>query len=76
MVPLLAHFTYPPFSVFKTETYDKRDDFEFDIVNFLFLNGDVPLSNILWCLYFSTYSHIYIIYFSTSSHITSYKTGL
>ena len=24
--------------------YDKRDDFDFDIVNFLFLNGDVPRS--------------------------------
>ena len=22
--------------------YDKRDDFEFDIVNFLFWDGDVP----------------------------------
>ena len=25
-----------------TKTYDKRDDFEFDIVNFPFLGGDVP----------------------------------
>ena len=24
--------------------YDKRDDFDFDIVNFPFLNGDVPRS--------------------------------
>ena len=23
--------------------YDKRDDFDFDIVNFPFLDGDVPL---------------------------------
>ena len=28
----------------KTEIYDKRDDFDFDIVNFPFLDGDVPHS--------------------------------
>ena len=26
----------------KTTIYEKRDDFDFDIVNFLFLDGDVP----------------------------------
>ena len=40
----------------KTKIYDKRDDFDVDIVNFPFLDGDVPRSGILWCLYFSTYS--------------------
>ena len=25
-----------------SKIYDKRDDFDFDIVNFLFLDGDVP----------------------------------
>ena len=25
-----------------SKIYDKRDDFDFDIVNFPFLNGDVP----------------------------------
>ena len=28
----------------KTKIYDKRDDFDFDTVNFLFLDGDVPRS--------------------------------
>ena len=28
----------------KTKICDKRDDFEFDIVNFPFLDGDVPRS--------------------------------
>ena len=28
----------------KTRIYDKRDDFDFDIVNFPFLDGDVPRS--------------------------------
>ena len=38
----------------KAEIYDKRDDFDFDIVNFPFLDGDVPRSASY--LYFSTYS--------------------
>ena len=29
----------------KTKIYEKRDDFDFDIVNFPFLDGDVPRSN-------------------------------
>ena len=28
----------------KTKIYDKRDDFDFEIVNFPFLDGDVPRS--------------------------------
>ena len=28
--------------VVSTKNYDKRDDFDFDIVNFPFLDGDVP----------------------------------
>ena len=28
--------------IVSTKIYDKRDDFNFDIVNFLFLDGDVP----------------------------------
>ena len=28
----------------KTKIYDKRDDFDFDILNFSFLDGDVPRS--------------------------------
>ena len=30
--------------IVSTKIYDKRDDFDFEIVNFPFLNGDVPLS--------------------------------
>ena len=40
----------------KTKIYDRRDDFDLDIVNFPFLDEDVPSFGILWCLYFSTYS--------------------
>ena len=30
--------------IISTKIYDKRDDFDFEIVNFLFLDGDVPRS--------------------------------
>ena len=30
-----------------SKSYDKRDDFNFDIVNFPFLDGDVPLRTFL-----------------------------
>ena len=38
-----------------TKIYDKRDDFDFDIVNFPFLDGDDSVY-ILWSLYLSTHS--------------------
>ena len=28
--------------LFQTKFYDKRDDFDFEIVNFPYLDGDVP----------------------------------
>ena len=53
----------------KTKIYDKRDDFEFDIVNFPFLDGDVPRSA------------SYVIYISqlirfarVSSHVDDFNT--
>ena len=51
--------------IVSTKIYDKRDDFNFDIVNFPFLDGDrCPstsllsryCSKLLWCIYISTYS--------------------
>ena len=39
-----------------TKIYNKRDDFDFEIVNIPFLDGDVPRSKILWSLYLSTHS--------------------
>ena len=36
-----------------TKNYDKHYAFDFDIVNFPFLDCDVPRSfDIIWCLYF------------------------
>ena len=40
----------------KTKIYDKRDDFDFDIVNFSISRWRCSSFGILWCLYFSTYS--------------------
>ena len=40
----------------KTKIYDKRDDFDFAILNFPFPDGDVPRSTSYGVLYFSTYS--------------------
>ena len=36
-----------------SKLYDKRDDFDFDIANFLFLDGVVP-RRALWCILFAT----------------------
>ena len=45
----------------KTTIYDKRDDFDFDIVNFPFLDGDVP--RILWLvfLYYTKFISVYLL---------------
>ena len=36
--------------IVSSKIYDKRDDFNFEIVNFPFLDGDVPRSPSLWCI--------------------------
>ena len=46
----------------KTKIYDKRDDFDFDIVNFPFLDGDVPRS---------TFYGVYILQLSIGSSVQS-----
>ena len=42
------------YGTISTKIYDKRDDFDFDIVNFPFLDGDVPAYLILGII-ISTY---------------------
>ena len=39
-----------------TQIYDKRDDFDFDIVNFPFFDGDVLPLMVYVYIYISTYS--------------------
>ena len=38
-----------------TKIYDKLDDFDFDVVNFPFLDGDVPPAYLIWGIHISTY---------------------
>ena len=38
-----------------SKIYDKRDDFDFDIVNFPFLDGDCSKSSFLWSIYLSAH---------------------
>ena len=35
--------------------YNKRDDFDFDMVNFPFLDADVPPAYLIWGIHISTY---------------------
>ena len=43
-------------SIVSSQIYDKRDDFNFEIVNFPFLDEDVPRSS-SYCVYFSQLTH-------------------
>ena len=38
-----------------TKIYDIRDGFDFDTVNFSFLDGDFPPGYLIWGIHFSTY---------------------
>ena len=53
----------------KTKIYDKRDDFDFDIVNFLFLDGDVPRS-----VSYGAYISQLIRFARVSSHVDDFNT--
>ena len=53
----------------KTKTYDKRDDFDFDIVNFPFLDGDVPRS-----ASYGVYISQLIRFARVSSHVDDFNT--
>ena len=53
----------------KTKIYDKRDDFDFDTVNFPFLDGDVPRST-SYCAYISQL----IRFARVSSHVDDLNT--
>ena len=53
----------------KTKIYDKRDDSDFDIVNFPFLDGDVPR----WASY-GVYISQLIRFARVSSHVDDFNT--
>ena len=51
-----------------SKIYDKRDDFDFDIVNFLFLDGDVPRSTS-----YGVYISQLIRFARVSSHVADFN---
>ena len=53
----------------QTKIYDKRDDFDFDIVNFPFLDGDVPRSTS-----YGVYISQLIRFARVSSHVDDFNT--
>ena len=53
----------------KTTIYDKGDDFDFDIVNFPFLDGDVPRS-----ASYGVYISQLIRFARVSSHVDDFNT--
>ena len=55
--------------IVSTKIYDKRDDFDFEIVNFSFLDGDVPRSTS-----YGVYISQLIRFARASSYITDFNT--
>ena len=55
--------------IVSTKIYDKRDDFDFEIVNFPFLDGDVPRST-SYGVYISQPNR----FARSSSHVVDFKT--
>ena len=53
----------------KTKIFDKRDDFDFDIVNYPFLDGDVPRSTS-----YGVYISQLIRFARVSSHVDDFNT--
>ena len=53
----------------KTKIFDKRDDFDFEIVNFPFLDGDVPRSTS-----YGVYIFQLIRFARVSSHVDDFNT--
>ena len=55
--------------VVSTKTYDKRDDFDFEIVNFQFLDGDIPRSTS-----YGVYISQLIRFARASSYVADFNT--
>ena len=55
--------------LFATKIYDKRDDFDFELVNFPFLDGDVPRS-----ISYAVYISQFIRFVRASSHVADFNT--
>ena len=57
------------YDIVSTKIYDKRDDFDFEIVNFPFLDGDVPRST-SYGVYISQLNR----FARASSHVADFNT--
>ena len=55
--------------IVSTKNYDKRDDFDFEIVNFPFLDGDVPRSTS-----YGVYISQLIRFVRASSYVADFNT--
>ena len=55
--------------IVSTKIYDKRDDFDFEIVNFPFLDGDVPRSTS-----YGVYISQLIRFARASSYVADFNT--
>ena len=55
--------------IVSTKIYDKRDDFDFEIVNFPFLDGDVPRSTS-----YGVYIFQIVRFARASSHVAEFNT--
>ena len=56
-------------NIVSTKIYDKRDDFDFEIVNFSFLDGDIPRSKS-----YGVYISQLIRFAKASSHVADFNT--
>ena len=54
--------------IVSTKIYDKRDDFDFENVNFPFLDGDIPHS------FYGVYISQLVRFASASSHVADFNT--
>ena len=57
--------------IVSTKIYDKRDDFDFEIVNFPILDSDVPRST-----YYGVYISQLIRFARASSHVADFNTRI
>ena len=64
-----AGFVYDKKGFVQTKIYDKRNDFDFDIVNFPFLDGDIPRSTS-----YGVYISQLIRFARVSSHVDDLNT--
>ena len=55
--------------IVSTKIYDKRDDFDFEIVNFPFFDGDVPRSSS-----YGVYISQFIRFARASSYVADFNT--